>query len=149
QDGPHPDVIRLSDPNETIVSMTMSTAGAMTKRMLAAYLRLRRVRKGCLVVTGYEGSAADVAHRREQVAGILRDAHCAPLGASAGKAWERNRFAAPTLRDTLLDAGALAETLETAATWTNLPQVYDAVRVALRMTLGDGAVVGCHVSHIY
>ena len=83
------------------------------------------------------------------MAEILRGVHAAPLGASAGKAWERNRFAAPMLRDTLLDAGALAETLETAATWTNLPKVYDAVRVALRMTLGDGAVVGCHVSHIY
>ena len=52
--------------------------------------------------------------------------------AGAGKAWERNRFAAPLLRDTLLDAGAIAETLETAATWTNLPKVYDAVRRALR-----------------
>jgi alkyldihydroxyacetonephosphate synthase len=149
QAGPHPDVIRLSDPNETIVSMTMSTAGNVTKRLLSAYLRVRGVRNGCLVVVGFDGSPEDVRHRRECVAGILREHRAAPLGASAGKAWERNRFAAPMLRDTLLDAGALAETLETAATWTNLPKVYDAVRVALRMTLGDGAVVGCHVSHIY
>ncbi len=149
QDGPHPDVVRLSDPNETVVSMTMSSAGNTAKRLLSTYLRLRGVREGCLVVTGYEGSAGDVRYRRDHVAEILRDHHGAPLGASAGKAWERNRFAAPMLRDTLLDAGALAETLETAATWTNLPKVYDAVRVALRMSLGDGAVVGCHVSHIY
>jgi alkyldihydroxyacetonephosphate synthase len=149
QDGPHPDVIRLSDPNETIVSMTMSTAGALTKRLLSAYLKFRRVRNGCLVVIGFEGSADDVRHRREYVAEILRENRCAPLGKNAGHAWERNRFAAPMLRDTLLDAGALAETLETAATWTNLPKVYDGVRLALRTNLGDGAVVGCHVSHIY
>jgi len=149
QDGPHPDVVRLSDPNETIVSMTMSTAGAMTKRLLAAYLRLRRVRNGCLIVIGFQGTADDVRHRREYVAEILRDNRAAPLGRSAGHAWERNRFAAPMLRDTLLDEGALAETLETAATWTKLPAVYAAVREALRVNLGDGAVVGTHVSHVY
>ncbi|MBV9098091.1 MAG: FAD-binding oxidoreductase [Frankiaceae bacterium] len=149
QDGPHPDIIRLSDPNETIVSMTMSTAGGATKRLLASYLRVRGVRNGCLVIVGYDGSADDVRHRRTYAAEILRSHRVVPLGASAGKAWERNRFAAPMLRDTLLDAGALAETLETAATWTNLPAVYAAVREALRVKLGDGAVVGCHVSHIY
>jgi alkyldihydroxyacetonephosphate synthase len=53
------------------------------------------------------------------------------------------------LRDTLLDEGALAETLETAATWTKLPAVYAGVREALRVSLGDGTVVGCHVSHLY
>lgn len=149
QEGPHPDVIRLSDLNETIVSMTMSSAGAATKRMLSAYLRTRGVRHGSLVVIGFEGTADDVRHRREYVAEILRANRVVRLGKSAGNAWEHNRFAAPMLRDTLLDAGALAETLETAATWTNLPRVYAGVREALRVKLGDGAVVGCHVSHIY
>ena len=149
QEGPHPDVVRLSDVNETIVSMTMSSAGATTKRLLAGYLRMRGVRHGCLIVLGFEGSADDVRHRRQYVAEILRDNRAVPLGKSAGKAWERHRFAAPMLRDTLLDAGALAETLETAATWTNLPNVYAGVRDALRKHLGDGAVVGCHVSHVY
>jgi len=52
------------------------------------------------------------------------------------------------LRDTLFDTGVLAETLETAATWTSLPAVYAAVREALHSSLGR-AVVGCHVSHLY
>jgi alkyldihydroxyacetonephosphate synthase len=42
----------------------------------------------------------------------------------------------------------LAETLETAATWTQLPTLYDAVRTALAQSLGR-CVVGCHVSHLY
>lgn len=149
QEGPHPDIVRLSDHNETQVSMTMSAAGSTTKRMLGGYLRMRGVRNGCLIVTGFDGTADDVRHRREYVAEVLRDNRIVALGKSAGHAWERNRFAAPMLRDTLLDAGALAETLETAATWTNLPAVYDGVREALRTSLGDGTVVGCHVSHIY
>jgi alkyldihydroxyacetonephosphate synthase len=149
QEGPHPDVIRLSDPNETQVSMTMSQAGGASRRLLAAYLAAKGVRRGCLVVLGFDGDNDDVRYRRERVGEVLRSRRAASLGGRAGQAWEHNRFAAPYLRDTLLDAGALAETLETAATWSNLTAVYDGVRAALRLTLGDGAVVGCHVSHIY
>jgi alkyldihydroxyacetonephosphate synthase len=79
---------------------------------------------------------------------LLRDRGAAALGTQAGRSWEHSRFAAPALRDTLLDNGVLAETLETAATWTALPRLYDAVRVALTSSLGR-VVVGCHVSHLY
>jgi alkyldihydroxyacetonephosphate synthase len=51
-----------------------------------------------------------------------------------------------------MDAGLLVETLETAATWTALPAVYDAVRAALRDSLSRGArrpLVMTHVSHGY
>src|SRR3954449_10744008 len=48
----------------------------------------------------------------------------------------------------MLDAGVLAETLETAATWRGLPTTYDAVREALQKSLGR-SLVGCHVSHLY
>ena len=41
-----------------------------------------------------------------------------------GRAWERARFHGPYLRDDLLDRGVLAETLETATTWSNLFALY-------------------------
>jgi alkyldihydroxyacetonephosphate synthase len=148
QNGPHPDIARLSDPDETEVSMLMSNAGRLTRSALSAYLRLRGVSDGCLLITGYEGAARDVRHRRDVVREQLRSAGAVPLGARAGRAWEHSRFAAPALRDTLFDTGVLAETLETAATWTTLPAVYAAVREALHRFLGR-AVVGCHVSHLY
>ncbi len=37
-----------------------------------------------------------------------------------GRAWLRGRFAAPYLRDELLDRGVMVETLETATTWSGL-----------------------------
>ena len=148
QEGPRPDIARLSDEPETAVSMAMSSTGATTRRALGAYLRLRRVDAGCLVITGYEGSDRDVQHRRREVRRLLRDEHAVALGPSAGRAWEHARFAAPALRDTMLDEGLLAETLETAATWTVLPDLYRRVRSALTEALGH-AVVGCHVSHLY
>jgi alkyldihydroxyacetonephosphate synthase len=148
QEGPHPDIARLSDRTETRVSLAMSSSGRLSRRALAGYLRARRVAEGCLVITGYEGAADDMAYRRRSVRQVLRKAGAAPLGERAGRAWEHGRFGGPYLRDSLLDAGVLAETLETAATWAALPALYDGVRSALLSSLGR-ALVGCHVSHIY
>jgi alkyldihydroxyacetonephosphate synthase len=64
----------------------------------------------------------------------------------------RGRFSAPHLRDALLDQVLLVETLETAATWTALPTVYDTVRAALQDSLTAGSrrpLVMTHVSHGY
>ena len=148
QDGPHPDIARLSDQDETRVSMAMSSTGRGTRAALSAYQRVRRVSNGCLVITGYEGERGDVGYRRGAVRKILRAAGAAPLGKAAGEAWVHGRFTGPYLRDSLLDAGVLAETLETATTWRNLPALYDGVRRALHDSLGR-ALVGCHVSHLY
>jgi alkyldihydroxyacetonephosphate synthase len=43
----------------------------------------------------------------------------------------------------------LVETLETATFWSNRQRLYDAVRTALTGALGEGALVLCHVSHVY
>jgi alkyldihydroxyacetonephosphate synthase len=147
QEGPLPDIARLSDPDETRVSLAMSGSSS-AGRALGGYLRLRRVSAGCLLVTGYEGGRADVDGRRQAVRAMVAESGAVSLGRRVGQAWEHGRFAGPRLRDTLLDQGALAETLETAATWTKLPGLYDAVRTALSTSLGR-AVIGCHISHVY
>jgi alkyldihydroxyacetonephosphate synthase len=152
QDGPRPDIIRLSDPDETRVSLALSGTGGLKRRALDAWLKVRGAAGGCLLVVGYESSPGDVRHRRRGVRRALRAAHAVPLGSGAGESWVRHRFAAPALRDTLLDTGVLAETLETAATWTRLPGLYGAVRTALGDSLtrdGRPPLIGCHVSHLY
>jgi alkyldihydroxyacetonephosphate synthase len=148
QDGPHPDIVRLSDADETRVSMAMSSTGGRSRALLSAYLRARRVTEGCLVITGYEGDRDDVSYRRGAVRKILRANDAVRIGERAGQAWVHGRFSGPYLRDSLLDAGVLAETLETATTWRNLPTLYDGVRSALHDSLGR-ALVGCHISHVY
>src|SRR3954469_11738839 len=148
QDGPHPDIARLSDPDETRISMALSGTGRLTRRLMSTYLKARRADGGCLVILGFEGTKADVGHRRRAVRALLRRAGAVRLGARAGRAWEHGRVAGPSLRDSLLDAGVLAETLETAGQWSGLRELYDEVRAALHSSLGR-AVVGCHVSHLY
>jgi alkyldihydroxyacetonephosphate synthase len=83
---------------------------------------------------------------------VLRDCGAIRLGSRVGESWRKHRFAAPYLRDTLMDRGLMVDTLETAATWSALPTVYDAVRDELRQSLtrdGRRPLVMCHVSHGY
>ncbi|MGY1593985.1 FAD-binding oxidoreductase [Geodermatophilus sp. SYSU D00708] len=145
-----PDVVRLSDPDETRTTLLM--AGGPGARALRGSLRARRRRQGCLLVVGWEGLPPLVRARRKAAASVLREAGAARLGRRVGESWRRHRFAAPYTRDSLLDAGLLVETLETAATWTALPTVYDAVRRALHESLGRRGhrpLLMTHVSHGY
>jgi alkyldihydroxyacetonephosphate synthase len=145
-----PDLVRLSDVEETRADLLMAAgAGA---RALRGGLRARGHSDGCLLVLGWEGLPTLVRARRTAAASVLHDGGAIRLGRKVGEAWKSHRFRAPYLRDTLMDGGLLVETLETAATWSSLPTVYDAVRRALRGALTRGErrpLVMSHVSHGY
>jgi alkyldihydroxyacetonephosphate synthase len=153
QEGPKPDIARLSDPEETRVSLALSGTAGLKRRALERWLRLHGIRGGgCLLIVGFEGTPRDVRHRRHEVRRILRAEHAVTLGTSAGNSWEHHRFAGPYLRDTLLDTGVLVETLETATTWSQLAGLYAGVGLALTDSLrhnGKPPLIGCHISHIY
>jgi alkyldihydroxyacetonephosphate synthase len=137
---PMPAVVRLSDETETAI------AGLTASRPPDG------PPAGCLAITSYEGAAASVPARQRAAARVLAAHGGQPLGAAPVAAWRESRFAAPRLRDALLDVGVLAETLETATSWANLPRLYAAVAAALTGSLtaaGTPPVVMCHISHVY
>ncbi len=142
-----PDVARLSDTDETEVALAQS--GGVAR----GYLRLRGHRAGgCLVICGWEGEDDVVRHRRAATRARLRRAGGTPLGARPGDSWERGRVHGPYLRDELMDVSVMAETLETATSWSNLHTLRAAVREALRTALtarGTPPLVLCHISHLY
>jgi alkyldihydroxyacetonephosphate synthase len=145
-----PDVVRLSDPDETRVNLLM--ASGRGAKLLRGSLRTRGHGDGCLLVLGWEGLPSIVRARRSAASSLLRDGGAIRLGAKVGESWKAHRFQGPYLRDKLMDGGLLVETLETAATWTALPTVYDAVRRALRESLtreGRRPLLMTHVSHGY
>jgi alkyldihydroxyacetonephosphate synthase len=144
-----PDVLRLSDEEETRISLALSGAEGLRKRALDAYLGLRRRRGGSLMICGWEGAPRSVRRRRSLARRRLRRGGAVPLGRPAGRSWERSRYGGPYLRDELLGLGVLVETLETAHTWSRLPDLYRAVGDALRQALGRPAIVFCHLSHAY
>ncbi|MEV5912408.1 FAD-binding oxidoreductase [Streptomyces chartreusis] len=144
QDGPRPTVLRLSDETETLIGLAQPDAiGGSDAAQQSA---------GCMAIAGYEGTDEDVAYRSEHGAAVLRDCGGTPLGEEPGERWAHGRYSAPYLRDSLLDAGAFVETLETATFWSRVPELYASVRDALTTTLteaGTPPLVMCHISHVY
>ncbi|MFE1849246.1 FAD-binding oxidoreductase [Streptomyces sp. NPDC059489] len=143
QDGPRPTVLRLSDETETLVGLAQPDAIGSAGAEQAV---------GCLAIAGYEGTEEDTSYRRERAAAVLSECGGTCVGPEPGERWVHGRYSAPYLRDALLDAGAFAETLETAAFWSRLPELYASVREAVIGTLGASGtppLVMCHISHVY
>src|SRR3984885_4557480 len=141
QTGAGPTVIRLSDEAETGVNLaTTETIGET------------QITGGCLAITVFEGTAAHAESRHAETRELITALGGTSLGEAPARAWEHGRFGAPYLRDSLLAAGALCETLETATDWSNIPTLKAAVTDALTGALaesGTPALVLCHISHVY
>ncbi|HET7053265.1 MAG TPA: FAD-binding oxidoreductase [Solirubrobacterales bacterium] len=147
-----PDVIRVSDAEETEVSLALSGPRGLAGRAFGGYLGLRGRRGGCLIVIGLEGEEESVARRRALAVRALRRGGAAYLGQSAGRSWEHGRYQGPYLRDTLIGMGAMVETLETSHTWSGLHELHAAVGGAIHGALGTMGTPGlafCHLSHAY
>jgi alkyldihydroxyacetonephosphate synthase len=130
-------VVRLNDEAET--SVLALTGGG-------------RAAAGCLMVTSYEGTTVAATARQAAAAQIIAAGGGTRLGPAPVAAWRGSRFNAPYLRDSLLDAGVFAETLETAVSWANVPRLDAAVRAAITGSLtrsGTPPLVMGHISHIY
>lgn len=152
QSGDAPVIARLSDENETRLSLALGSTGAVTERIGKAYLKARGHRSGCLVIVGWEGTADNVRHRRIHTRARLSDGGGFRLGGKVGESWVKNRFRTPYLRDQLIARGMMVDTLETATIWSNLPTLYRAVNDALERSIaesGSKPLVMCHVSHLY
>jgi len=152
QDEALPDVIRISDEQETRFFLALSGPSGVSKALFDRYLSLRGVGGGCLVVVGIEGEAQTLARRRQVAARSLRRGGAVYLGQAGGRSWKKGRYEGPYLRDTLLDAGAMVETLETSHTWSRLGELYAAVRGAISSAMADQGTPGivlCHLSHGY
>ncbi|MEU8763301.1 FAD-binding oxidoreductase [Streptomyces sp. NPDC048659] len=143
QDGPRPTVLRLSDESETFIGLAQPDAIGSAELP---------PNPGCTAIVGFEGTEAETTARRAAVREVLLACDGEFIGEEPGEKWAHGRYDAPYLRDALLDAGAFAETLETAAFWSAIPGLYAGVRDALTRTLteaGTPPLVMCHISHTY
>ncbi len=137
QTGTGPTVIRLSDEVETAVNL--ATTESIGEQSITG---------GCLAITVFEGTEAHAESRHAETRAVLEQHGGTSLGEAPARAWEQGRFGAPYLRDSLLSAGALCETLETATNWSNVAALKAAVTEALTTALAP-ALVMCHISHVY
>ena len=147
-----PDMIRVSDEEETEVSLALSGPRGIAASLFDGYLGLRRRRSGSLIIVGFEGEEESVSRRRALSVRALHKGGAVYLGQSAGRSWEHGRYQGPYLRDALMDMGAMVETLETSQTWSGLGTLHAAVGSAIRDSLAGQGTPGlafCHLSHAY
>jgi alkyldihydroxyacetonephosphate synthase len=147
-----PDVARMSDEQETRMSLALAGSGGVKGRLGRAYLDLRGYSNGCLAILGFEGSTDELSCRRRRALELVRRRGGLTVGRSPGQAWLKGRFSGPYLRDELLTHGVMVETLETATQWSTLHALHRDVAAALTQALGaygTPALVMCHISHVY
>ena len=148
------DVMRLSDEAETATTLLMSGPSGLAGAAVERYLRARGVdlSGASLAILGWEGTDRDLVRaRRSATLRALRRHGAVSLGHGPGESWRRHRFDGPHLRDALMDAGYLVETLETATHWSGYLGLHSDVTTALQDSLGPrpGPYVMSHLSHAY
>ena len=136
-----PSAFRLSDPEETDLILKLHGA-----QRLADFLGLKSGAR-CLLLGATDGERGFARNVRRQVGRVCRKAGALSAGAFAARAWERERFKDPYLRDDLQDFGILTDTLECAVSWDNLERVHRGVRAACHAR--PRTLCLTHLSHCY
>jgi alkyldihydroxyacetonephosphate synthase len=125
----------------------------------ADVIALAREARGAFIVRGYDPVDAGVSFGRDGCVLVLGfvDGECEPLDAprldsSLGRHWWTHRNDAVELYEGIMGPtrvwgrGVVVDSLETAAPWRALPDLYERVRAALA---GRAELVACHLSHVY
>ncbi|MCF8036935.1 MAG: FAD-binding oxidoreductase [Desulfobacteraceae bacterium] len=146
-------MIRLSNPRETMTNLVL--AGHETEiAWLKKYLRFRGCYDDvcCMLLLGMIGPRKMVAAGRKGTRKIIRRYRGVPVGRPMGRAWRKNRFLAPYLRNTLWGRGYAVDTLETAVTWDRVNETMQDIEGAISGALedkGEKVHVFTHLSHVY
>jgi alkyldihydroxyacetonephosphate synthase len=164
QSGLRPAVARLYDPFDAMLARRGSTRGTGPRRsrgdgaslrwllkrprMLNALLDSRlatRALGGAMIVLAFEGDDGSTRGGIEGAASILGAMGGRPEGEGPARRWFQHRYSISYRQAPVFANGAFVDTMEVAARWSRLGDVYDAVRRAL----GPHVFVMAHFSHAY
>jgi len=156
QSGLHPSNCRLLDPVEAALTGAVSDPAPTGSAPSGS--------APALLVLGFEsadhelgpwmGRALELCsdhggRPRERGPATRRDERSSSRRGDSEGAWRDAFLQAPYLRDTLVAAGILAETFETAITWDRFADLVAGVRERMRDALDDRGVVTCRLTHVY
>ncbi|MBX5482879.1 MAG: FAD-binding oxidoreductase [Myxococcaceae bacterium] len=167
--GLRPAVARLYDPFDTALVARSRHKGpatppslrgvvradvlpALTRQLSARTLgrpgwinRAADLFRSCLLVLMFEGEARRTAREEEHARALCLRTGGEDLGEEPARNWYRERYAVSYKMSKVVDNGAFADTMEVAATWDKVLDVYERVRAAVAPV----AFVVCHFSHAY
>jgi alkyldihydroxyacetonephosphate synthase len=102
-------------------------------------------RRGCRIVIGLEGARIRTEIEAALTFAELEAAGARDRGEDPGWNWLRHRYAVSYRMSPVFRDGAFVDTMEVAASWERLLDLYHSVREAI----GQHAVVMAHFSHAY
>jgi len=144
-------MLRLSNPLETETTLILSGKSwvGMADRGLRmiGYSDTR-----CLLVYAVTGSTRLFNRTRREVAALCRKHGGLFVGSVVGHTWEKNRFLAPYLRNTLWEKGVAIDTLETALPWSQVPEASVAIPKSIMDAIAkhnEQVLAFTHLSHVY
>ncbi len=141
-----PHFFRISDPEETEIGLGMK---GKDKGITGAALNMLGFKKGgrSLMYAIFEGDSAQISLGAKTLGRIVRKHRGLSLGSYATRKWLEQRYSSAYMRDPMMDAGIRIDTLETAVHYSNLTQLWQAVREYIK---SDGQTLCLtHISHTY
>ena len=151
QSGLHPSNCRLLDPVEAALTGAApdpaSTGSAPALLVLGFESADHEL--GPWMARAFELCADHGGRPRERRPATGRDERSSSQRGESEGAWRDAFLHAPYLRDTLVVAGILAETFETAITWDRFAELVDGLRARMREALDGEGVVTCRLTHVY
>jgi len=100
---------------------------------------------GATMVLVFEGESEAVHADSERASSIAAGAGAVSLGEGPARKWFAHRYSVSYRQAPVFRLGAFSDTMEVAAPWSKLAELYDGVREAL----GDHVLVMAHLSHAY
>ncbi len=100
---------------------------------------------GSTLVLIFEGTDEEAHADNERAAAICRRLGAVTLGEGPARTWFQHRYSVSYRQSPVFRMGAFSDTMEVAAPWSCLAQLYDDVRRAL----GKHVLVMAHLSHAY
>jgi alkyldihydroxyacetonephosphate synthase len=169
REGLRPAVVRLYDPFDTAFvgkgkpqnhATAPSHRSVLQRTVLPALLRqvtkqtlgrptvmnqLQRAFSRSRLILMFEGEPARAEDEDRASTVICRQLEGTDLGEEPGRAWFKKRYDVSYRMSRLIESGTFADTMEIAAPWENVHEVYERVHAAA----STFAFVLCHFSHAY
>jgi alkyldihydroxyacetonephosphate synthase len=152
QKGIQLSMLRLSDPQETETTLVLSGKESLLQWADVGLTLLGFRDQRCMLIFGLTGNRKRCSQIKNRAMRIFHKHGGRYTGTFIGKSWQKNRFKAPYLRNSLWEAGFALDTLETAVTWEKVSATKSSIINAISNTANKRRLpilVFGHISHIY
>jgi alkyldihydroxyacetonephosphate synthase len=141
-----PHLFRISDPSESDIAFkTKGFDNTFQDKFLKMFGYLPG--KRCLMFVSIEGQKEYTELVVKNIKKTSKKYGAMSIGQSPVKKWLEQRYSSAYMREPLMDAGIMTDTLETSVTWENMLKVWESAHKYV--SLRPKTVLMIHISHVY